>query len=166
MSLFVTTSSSSLFSIYMASNRILYERTNVSIRQALPSNESQTTLQDIIGTIVVLERKHDKYFQFTPTGLAEVKSDDWAMVNGSHAVLCYKNNENDSISIMSKASSKFHVHFNLNDLQSVRQHQPSQGNSHLVITLKDGKVLPTFYFNLDECSSLFQLLRQCLPLEV
>jgi hypothetical protein len=76
----------------MSKDKISYERTHVIIKERSLQSQTQTApLDEITGTITILENERGKFFRFIPLGLEDVMTDDWALVNGGHSVVCYKN---------------------------------------------------------------------------
>jgi hypothetical protein len=149
----------------MANDKILYERRHVVIRERLPETETRPAPQDEIpGTITILDNDRGKFFRFIPLGLDDVMTDDWALINGGHSIVSYKNKE-DSISVSLNPLLKFRFQFNFNNLRSVRRHHMLHGIAHMVFVLKDGTTLPAFHFNLGGSRDLLQILRKYLQLE-
>jgi hypothetical protein len=76
----------------MSKDKFLFERSQVIIKERSPQSETRTApLDEITGTITILENERGKFFRFIPLGLEDVMTDDWALVNGGHSVVCYKN---------------------------------------------------------------------------
>jgi hypothetical protein len=76
----------------MSKDKISYERNHVIIKERSPQSEARTSpLDEITGTITLLENERGKFFRFIPLGLEDVMTDDWALVNGGHSVVFNKN---------------------------------------------------------------------------
>jgi hypothetical protein len=76
----------------MSKDKITYERSYVIIKERSPQSETRATpLDEITGTISILESDRGKFFRYVPLGLEDVMTDDWAFVNGGHSVVSYKN---------------------------------------------------------------------------
>ena len=149
----------------MANDKILYERNHVVIKdRPAPQKEASSAalLNEITGTIAILDNERRQCFRFLPLGLEDTMTEDWALINGT---VSFKNNDADSVSVASNPLTKFRFVFNLNDLQCVRRHHMAHGIAHMIFTLKDGKTLPMFFFHLGGSKELLNLLLQCLPLE-
>ncbi|CAF0925791.1 unnamed protein product [Rotaria sordida] len=146
----------------MPKDTILFERNNITIKERSPQSEIRATpLDEITGTITVVESERGIFFRFVPLGLEDVITDDWALINGGHSVVYDKNDG----AVSSSPLLKFRYHFNFNDLRSVRRHHMVHGIAHMVFILKDGTTLPAFYFNHGGSKELLQKLAQYLPLE-
>ena len=153
-------------SIAMVNDKILYERTHVIVKERWAPNEPRTGLaEEINGTITILDNDRRKCFRFIPYGIEDSMNDDWALIHGNHSVVSYKSQEKDSASIQPNPLLKFRFFFNLNELQSVRRYHMLQGIGHMAFTLKDGRALPIFYFNLGGSKELLHVLCQHLPLQ-
>lgn len=76
----------------MSKDKILYERSQIIIKERSAQSGTQTApLDEITGTITLLEAERGKFFRFIPLGLEDVMTDDWALVNGGHSVVFHKN---------------------------------------------------------------------------
>ena len=76
----------------MSKDRVTYERSYVIIKERSPQSETRATpLDEITGTITILDNDRGKFFRFVPLGLEDVMTDEWAFVNGGHAVVSHKN---------------------------------------------------------------------------
>jgi hypothetical protein len=76
----------------MSKDKISYERSHVIIKERSLQSQTQTApLDEITGTITILENERGKFFRFIPLGLEDVMTDDWALVNGGHSVVFNKN---------------------------------------------------------------------------
>lgn len=76
----------------MAADGVLFTRNHVVIKERSPQSEARAApLDEVTGTITVLESERGKFFRFVPLGLEDVMTDEWALVNGGHSVVCYKN---------------------------------------------------------------------------
>ena len=81
-----------LFSLIMPIDKIHYERSHVIIKERSSQSQTQDTpLDEVTGTITIIENERGKFFRFVPLGLEDVMTDDWAMINGGHSVVCQKN---------------------------------------------------------------------------
>jgi hypothetical protein len=153
----------------MAPDKILYERGQIFIKDRLRQTGAQaSSLDEITGTITITENVRGKFFRFIPIGIDEASgNDEWALVNGGHSIVCYKNSDNDkeSLSVTPNPLLKFRFYFNLNDLRSVRRHHTYSIIACMIFVLKDGTTLPAFHFNLGGSKDLLQVLRQNLRLE-
>ncbi|CAF3389048.1 unnamed protein product [Rotaria sp. Silwood1] len=152
----------------MAHDKILFERSNVFIKDRLSQTEKQAaSLDEIKGTITIFENERGKFFNFKPFGLEDSMTDDWALVNGGKSIVSFKNRSNDKDSIAVSASPllKFRYYFNINNLRSIRRHHLLHGIAYLIIVLKDGTTLPAFHFNLGGSRELLQLFIKHLKLE-
>jgi hypothetical protein len=153
----------------MAQDKILYERAQVFIKERLPQNDPRAaSLDEITGTITIIENDRGKFFRFIPIGIEDTSvTDDWALVNGGHSIICYKNTGNDkgSLSVSPNPLLKFRFYFNINELRSVRRHRTLSVIAHVIFVLKDGATLPAFHFNLGGSRDLLQILRKYLQLE-
>ena len=152
----------------MAPDKILFERRHVFIKEQLPQNERQPrSVDEITGTITIIENENGKFFRFIPIGIDDTTKDDWALINGSHSVISYKNtkNDKDSVSVSPNPLLKYRFYFNINDLQSVRRHHMNHGIAHMVFVLKDSTTLPIFHFNLGGSKELLQFFQRYLRLE-
>ncbi|UJR35734.1 hypothetical protein I4U23_028484 [Adineta vaga] len=149
----------------MPIDKIHYERNHIIIKERSSQSQTQDTpLDEVTGTISVIENERGKFFRFVPLGLEDVMTDDWAMINGGHSVICQKN-DTGSVAQSSSPLLKYRFHFNLNDLRSIRRHHMLHGIAHMVFILKDGTTLPAFYFNIGGSKELLQKLAQYLQLE-
>ena len=75
----------------MAADGVLFTRNHVIIKERSPQSEARAApLDEITGTITVLESERGKFFRFIPLGLEDVMTDEWALVNGGHSVVCYQ----------------------------------------------------------------------------
>jgi hypothetical protein len=149
----------------MPKDNILYERSQIKIKERSPQIEARAApLDEITGTITIVDAERGKFFRFVPLGLEDVMTDDWALINGGHSVV-FNKNDKGSTTLSSSPLLKYRFHFNLNDLRSVRRHHMLQGIAHMVFILKDGTTLPAFYFNLGGSKELLQKLAQFLRLE-
>ncbi|CAF1557965.1 unnamed protein product [Adineta ricciae] len=149
----------------MPIDKILYERNHVIIKERSSQSQTQETpLDEITGTMTIIENERGRFLRFVPLGLEDVMTDDWALINGGHSVVCQKN-DGDSVAQSSSPLLKYRFIFNLNDLRSVRRHHMLRGIAHMVFILKDGTTLPAFYFNLGGSKELLQKLAQYLRLE-
>ena len=149
----------------MVKDKIVYQRTHVVIKERSSSSEASALPDEITGTVTVIDNERRKCLRFIPFGLDDSINDDWAMVQGSHSVVSYKNNDKESISLSSNPLNKHRIYVDLNDLQSVRRNHMMQDIAQMIFTLKDGKVLPTFHFNLGGSRDLLRILLQYLPLQ-
>ena len=167
----------------MPKDTLLYERNHIVIKERSTQSEIRATpLDEITGTITIVEAERGKFFRFAPLGLEDAMTDDWALINGGQSIISFKNDgglsnasspsgrtslfvELDSASASSNPMLKYRFHFNLNDLRSVRRHHMLHSIAHMVFILKDGTTLPAFYFNLGGSKELLQKLAQCLRLE-
>jgi hypothetical protein len=89
----------------MAHDKILFERNHVFVKERLPPTETRTaSFDEINGTMTIIENEHGKFFRFTPSGLGDAGTDDWALVNGGHSIISYKptRDDADSVSVSSK----------------------------------------------------------------
>ena len=76
----------------MPVDKILYERNHVIIKERSPQSQTQETpLDEITGTMTIIENERGKFLRFVPLGLEDVMTDDWALINGGHSVVCQKN---------------------------------------------------------------------------
>lgn len=76
----------------MPTDRTLFERSNVTIKERTPQSQSQAApLDEVTGTVAILETDRGKFFRFVPLGLEDVMTDDWALINGGHSVVSQKN---------------------------------------------------------------------------
>ncbi|CAF2249750.1 unnamed protein product [Rotaria magnacalcarata] len=149
----------------MAKDTVLFERNYIIIKERSSQNETRAApLDEITGTLTISEHERGKFFRFVPLGLEDVMTDDWALINGGHSVV-YDKQDGDSVAVPSSPLLKYRLHFNLNDLRSVRRHHMAHGIAHMVFILKDGTTLPAFYFNHGGSKELLQKLAQSLPLE-
>jgi hypothetical protein len=152
----------------MAHDKILFERSHVTIKERLPQTELRVgSLDEITGTITIFQNDRGKFFRFRPLGLEDIVTDDWALISGGHSIVCYKNTGTDreSISVSSNPLLKFRFYFNIYNLRSVRRHHMLHGIAHMVFVLKDGTTLPAFHFNLGGSKELLHILQQYLRLE-
>src|SRR5690348_13095238 len=110
----------------MANDKILFERSNVFIKERLPQTELRPGPADeITGTITIFQNERGIFFRFKPFGLEDTMTDDWALVSGGrHSIISYKNigNDRESLTVSPNPLIKFRFYFNINDLQSVRRH--------------------------------------------
>ncbi|CAF1424033.1 unnamed protein product [Adineta steineri] len=149
----------------MPKDKILFERKQIIIKERSPQSQAQAApLDEITGTITIIENERGNFFRYVPLGLEDVMTDDWALINGVHSITSNKN-DGDSTTQSSSPLLKFRFNFNLHDLRSVRRHHMLHGIAHMVFILKDGTTLPAFYFNLGGSKELLQKLAQCLRLE-
>jgi len=152
----------------MAPDKILFERSHVFIKERLPQSENQTeSLDEITGTITIIQNERGRFFRFVPFGIEDTTTDDWALINGGHSIVSYKNtrNDTDSVSVSPSPLLKYRFYFNINNLQSVRRHHMFHGIAHMVFVLKDGTTLPAFHFNLGGSKQLLESLKEYLRLE-
>lgn len=147
----------------MVKDKIVYQRTHVLIKERIPSAEASTT-EEILGTVTLIENERRKCFRFIPFGLDDSMNEDWAMVQGSHSIVSYRNSDKESVSMASNPRNKYRIYFDINDLKSVRRHHPLSSVAQLIFTLKNDQVLPTFHFNAGGSKELLTLLCQHLPL--
>ncbi len=76
----------------MSKDKILYERSHVIIKERSPQSETRAApLDEITGTLTILDTERGKFFRFIPLGLEDVMTDDWALINGGHSVVFSKN---------------------------------------------------------------------------
>ena len=76
----------------MSKDTVFFERNHVIIKERSAQSEARAApLDEVTGTITLLESDRGKFFRFVPLGLEDVMTDDWALVNGGHSVVCYKN---------------------------------------------------------------------------
>lgn len=149
----------------MSNDKILYEKSHVIIKERSSQSETRTTpLDEITGTITLVETERGKFFRYVPLGLEDVINEDWALINGGHSVVSQQN-ETDSAAFSSSPLLKYRFHFNLNDLRSIRRQHMLHGIAHMVFILKDGTTLPAFYFIQGGSKELLQKLAQYLKLE-
>ena len=168
----------------MPKDALLYERNHIVIKERSTQSEIRATpLDEITGTITIVEAERGKFFRFAPLGLEAAMVNDWALINGNQSIIECKNDGGssnaysasrhtsslvvklDSASATSNPMLKYRFHFNLNDLRSVRRHHMLHSIAHMVFILKDGTTLPAFYFNLGGSKELLQKLAQHLRLE-
>jgi len=72
----------------MPKDKILFERTHVIIKERSPQTVTRAApLDEITGTITILENERGKFFRFIPLGLEDVMTDDWALINGGHSIV-------------------------------------------------------------------------------
>ena len=152
----------------MAHEKIIYERNYIFLKDRLPSQGDRTeSNKEITGTIRLTQNNHGIFFRFKPSGLEEAMTDDWALVNGSHSVISYKNsgNEREAVAVTPNPLLKFRINFNINDLRSIRRDRLLHGITHLTFVLKDGRTLPVLYFKVGGSKELVHLLQLHIPLE-
>ena len=76
----------------MSNDNILYEKSHVIIKERSSQSETRTApLDDITGTIAIVETERGKFFRYVPLGLEDVITDDWALINGGHSVVAPQN---------------------------------------------------------------------------
>lgn len=76
----------------MSKDNILYEKNNVIIKDRSSQSETRATpLDEITGTITLVETERGKFFRYVPLGLEDVINEDWALINGGHSVVCQQN---------------------------------------------------------------------------
>ena len=81
----------------MPKDSILFERSDIVIRERSAQSEIQATpLDQITGTITLIENVHGKFFRFIPLELEDVMTDDWAFINGGHSVVSHNNNNDNN----------------------------------------------------------------------
>jgi len=149
----------------MSNEKLLYEQKPVVIKERSTQSELRITpLDEVTGTLTLIENDRGKFFRFVPFGVEDVMTDDWALINGSHSVV-FQKNETDSVALSSSPLLKYRYHFNLNDLRSVRRHHMLHGVAHMVFILNDGTTLPAFHFIQGGSKALLQQLAQHLKLE-
>jgi len=149
----------------MSNDNILYEKSHVIIKERSSQSETRTTpLDEITGTVTIVETERGKFFRYVPLGLEDVITDDWALINGGHSVVAPQN-PTDSAALSSSPLLKYRFHFNLNDLRSIRRQHIIHGSAHMVFILKDGATLPAFYFLQGGSKELLQKFAQYLKLE-
>jgi hypothetical protein len=78
----------------MPKDNILFERTQIKIKERSPQIETRAApLDEITGTITIVDTERGKFFRFVPLGLEDVMTDDWALINGGHSVVFNKNDK-------------------------------------------------------------------------
>ena len=78
----------------MPKDNILYERSQIKIKERSPQIETRAApLDEITGTISIVEAERGRFFRFVPLGLEDVMTDDWALINGGHSVDFNKNDK-------------------------------------------------------------------------
>lgn len=83
----------------MSQDAPLYEHDHITIKERSSQIETRAKpLDEITGTISMMENERGKFFRFVPLGLEDVMTDDWALINGGHSVV-YKNNGGSMILI-------------------------------------------------------------------
>jgi hypothetical protein len=76
----------------MSKDKNLYERSHIIIKERSSQSETRATpLDEITGRITIIENERGKFFRFIPLGLEDMMNDDWALINGGHSVVSYKN---------------------------------------------------------------------------
>ncbi|CAF0813007.1 unnamed protein product [Didymodactylos carnosus] len=154
----------------MIEEKILFERGNVYIHERPVTDSKGTALDEIGGTIFLVENERGKILRFIPLGLENTNyavTDEWAMVNG-HSVISYNKNGNsdsESLSFNNSPLLKYRFQFRLHDLRNIRRHHTLHGIAHMIFILKDGTTLPAFYFHLGGSKNLLQQIAQYLRLE-
>ncbi|CAF0933163.1 unnamed protein product [Didymodactylos carnosus] len=154
----------------MNEEKVHFERGNVYIHERPAIDPKGTALDEIGGTIYLVENERGKFLRFTPLGLENINhavTDEWAMVNG-HSVVSYNKSGNpdaESLSFNNSPLLKYRLQFNLQDLRSIRRHHMLHGIAHMIFILKDGTTLPAFYFHLGGSKNLLQQIAQYLRLD-
>lgn len=76
----------------MPNEKILYERKYIVIKERSAQTELRPApLDDITGTLTMIETDRGKFLRYVPLGLEDVMNDDWALINGGHSVVFSKN---------------------------------------------------------------------------
>lgn len=76
----------------MPKDTVLFERNHIAIKERSSQIETRAApLDEITGTIAIVESERGKFFRFVPLGLEDVMTDDWALINGGHSVVFSKN---------------------------------------------------------------------------
>ena len=76
----------------MSNEKLLYEQKPVVIKERSTQSELRITpLDEVTGTLTLIENDRGKFFRFVPFGVEDVMTDDWALINGSHSVVFQKN---------------------------------------------------------------------------
>ena len=76
----------------MTSEKILYEQKHVVIKERSTQSELRVApLDDVTGTVTLIETNRGRFFRFVPLGVEDVMNDDWALINGTHSVVFSKN---------------------------------------------------------------------------
>lgn len=152
----------------MAREKILFERGRVFIKERLPQNDLRVdSNNEILGTVFVYENDQGQFFSFKPIGSDNPMSDDWALVNGAHSIISYKNSgkQGESVTMSNNPQTKYRFCLNLNEIRSVRRHHNLPNIAHMIIVLKSGTTLPAFHFKTGGSRELLQLIKKYLPLE-
>ena len=76
----------------MANEKILYEQKHVVIKERSTQSELRVApLDDVTGTLTLIENNRGRFLRFVPLGVEDVMTDDWAMINGTQSVVFSKN---------------------------------------------------------------------------
>lgn len=152
----------------MSGETILFERGKVFIKERFPQNDLRVeSIDEVLGTVIVYENDQGRFFSFKPIGSDNPVTDDWALVNGAHSIISYKNTGKNrgSISVTGNSQSKYRFTFNLDQIRSIRRHHIVSTVAHLIIVLKNGTTLPALHFKTGGSKELIFLLQQCIKLE-
>lgn len=152
----------------MSTEKILFERGKVFIKERLPQSDLRVDSNDeILGTVIVHENSHDRFLTFKPIGSDKPVNDDWALVNGAHSIISYKNSGQNrgSISVTSNSQSKYRFSVHLNDIRSIRRNHNIPAVAHIIIVLKSGSTLPALHFKIGGSKELLSCLQQYIKMQ-
>lgn len=152
----------------MTSDKVLYERKHVFIRDRSMQIESKGASNDEInGTIAIIENSRGVFIRFVPFGLEDTATDDWALISGGNSIISYKNhgNDKDSVTVSPSPLLKYRYLFDITKLQSVRRQRFANGVNHVIFVLKDDTTLPAFYFNIGGSRDFLKTISKYLHLE-